>query len=320
MRKIWTNEEIGFLKENYGILSAPQMAMMLNRSTSSVRHKLERCNIESPKIWADEEILFLKENYKTMTYKELAQQLGRSKAAIDLKANRLGLKKSKYHYNHDYFENIDSEEKAYWCGFIMADGNIWCNDSINSCELSIKLRASDKKHLQKFNQSLQGNVPVEEFDVTCSFTDKISHQVQIRLYSEKIFHDIQKYGVIPNKSLTKQFPKNIPDELIRHYIRGYYDGNGWITQHREYIDCGICSGSEDFIKGLMTQLNHVGIPTGNYYKDKRSHCYRFQLRSMQTVNSFLHYIYDDTTVYLDRKYNKFQKIYKKLNYEQRLLR
>ena len=61
MRKIWTNEEIGFLKENYGILSAPQMAMMLNRSTSSVRHKLERCNIESPKIWADEEILFLKE-------------------------------------------------------------------------------------------------------------------------------------------------------------------------------------------------------------------------------------------------------------------
>ena len=95
------------------------------------------------KQWTNDEIIFLKENYKTMTYKQMSEQLNRTKSAIDLKINRLGLKKDKYTYNHDYFENIDSPQKAYWLGFIYADGGVAIDDKTNSCELSIKLQASD---------------------------------------------------------------------------------------------------------------------------------------------------------------------------------
>ena len=31
----------------------------------------------------------------------------------------------KHNLNKDYFKNIDNEEKAYWLGFIAADGCIY---------------------------------------------------------------------------------------------------------------------------------------------------------------------------------------------------
>ena len=92
------------------------------------------------KQWTEEEISFLKDNYKSMTYRQLSEHLDRSKLAIDLKINRLGLKKGKYTYDHDYFECIDTSDKAYWLGFIYADGGIFVNERLNSCELSIKLQ------------------------------------------------------------------------------------------------------------------------------------------------------------------------------------
>ena len=58
------------------------------------------------KIWNDKEIQFVKENYKKMTNKEMAEKLGRTKVAVDIKINKLGLKKSKYSYDNEYFLEI----------------------------------------------------------------------------------------------------------------------------------------------------------------------------------------------------------------------
>ena len=102
------------------------------------------------KQWTNDEINFLKDNYKTMTYKQLSQHLNRTKAAIDLKINRLELKKEKYTYNHNYFENIDTKEKAYWLGFIYADGNV----NKAGSTLRINLQGKDHLHLAKFNKHI----------------------------------------------------------------------------------------------------------------------------------------------------------------------
>ena len=109
--------------------------------------------------WKEEDIKFLKENYKNFTNKELAQILNRTKTAISIKLSKLGLKKTKYYYNEDYFETIDSEEKAYWLGFLYADGYI----SKTTCcsELGIELQKNDYNHLQKFNKSIKGNIEVK---------------------------------------------------------------------------------------------------------------------------------------------------------------
>lgn len=323
-RKNWTQEELEFLQDNYNKLSLEDLSRIMGWSESSIKHKAERNDIKSSRWWTEDEINYLKEHYKDQTYNQLAKHLGRTKTAVDLKINKLGLVKSKYEYDHSFFKEIDTEEKAYWCGFIMADGCVCINEEINSCEVGIKLQAGDGEHLKKFNKSLHGNVPVTYFDDWETLPQKteptLSKQAQIRLYSEEMFHDLGQYGVIPHKSLIKEFPDNIPEDLMSHYIRGYYDGNGYISSSRnKYIHCGFSTGSLKFAQGLVAYLEKKDIRL-SVYPSKTSHCFKISIKGMANVNNFLNYIYSDSTIYLDRKFQKKNKLYSVTNMEQRLLR
>lgn len=275
--------------------------------------------------WSDEELQFLRDNYKTKTYKELSQYLDRSKSAIDLKINRLGLKKSKYIYNHDFFEQIDTQEKAYWLGFIFADGCVCRNETNNSCELCIKLQDGDYKHLQKFNKSICGNVQVDKYERKSNFNNKTYHGCQIRLYSEKIVNDLNKYGVHPNKSLDIEFP-DIDENLISHYVRGYFDGDGCITQRRQkngfsydcYVQCDFTCGSINFVNQLRSVLFKFDIKS--YIVQEKSGVYRLRIGGMKNCDNFLKFIYKDANIYLERKFKKKNTLYEELHIEQRLLR
>ena len=109
-----------------------------------------------PNKWTEKELEFLKNNYKNMTHTELSEYLGRTKSAIANKQHQLGLvNESKYKYNKQYFRNIDTSEKAYWLGFIYADGYVIYNKQQRNYEFGIKLKKSDQEHLRKLNKSLK---------------------------------------------------------------------------------------------------------------------------------------------------------------------
>lgn len=321
----WTKDQVDFLKDNYGAISNEELCHKLNKTWSSITHKVSRENIKSPRMWSEEELQYLKDNYKTKTYKEIAQNLGRTIPAVELKVRRLMLKKSKYEYNHSFFKNIQTEAQSYWCGFIMADGCVAIDKRTNSCELCIKLQAGDYKHLKKFNKSLDGNVPVTFFNKMVTFPKKsepsLSHQCQIRLYSEEMVHDIAKYGVIPNKSLVKKFPNNIPENLMNHFIRGYFDGNGTIGfVERKHKYCSFATGSKDFAEGLHSYLNEKVCKTSGIYLKKDSNVYSFSLKSFESMYLFLTYLYKDATIYLDRKFHKKEQFFNSPTLERYLLR
>ena len=319
----WTSDQIDFLKNNYGKIQKEELCQKLNKTWSSISHKAIRENIKSPREWTEEELQYLKDNYKDKTYNEIAKALGRSKSAVDLKINRLGLTKSKYEYNHSFLKDIQTEAQAYWCGFIMADGCVSINEKINSCELCIKIQANDADHLKKFNKSIEGNVPVTLFNEYTTLPNKekvISHQCQIRLYSEEIVHDLKKYGIIPNKSLIKQFPNNIPDHLMNHFIRGYFDGNGTIVFSYKSKICSFCTGSENFAKGLYEYINKNVCRTSNIYTPDNVHSFRFSMSSYSSMYSFLNYLYTNATIYLDRKFHKKEQFLNSANLERYLLR
>lgn len=322
MYKQWKENEIKYLKENYGIVSLSELANYFNTTINSVKRCAERYNIKSSRAWTDKEIAFLQEHYKDMTYKELSMYLQRSKSAIDIKINRLGLVKSKYVYNHDFFENINTEEKAYWCGFIMADGGVCINTKTKSSELYINLQADDNEHLKKFNKSINGNIPITFSQSECNLNQKIQRTCHIRIYSEKMVSDLTKYGVIPNKSLIKSFPKNISDDFMWHYIRGYYDGNGCIVGSKNpdgYVFCCFYTGSLNFALGLKSFLNQNNIKTSKvYHSNKDSRCLTIKISGLNNVDAFLHKIYDNSNIYLERKKSKKENIYNYLRIEQRL--
>lgn len=271
--------------------------------------------------WLEEEIKFLKDNYKTMTYQEIADKLDRTKAAIDLKINKLGLKKSKYNYNHSFFNKIDTQVKAYWLGFIYADGCVNHDTRTDSFELSIKLQGKDYTHLKKFNKDLKGNIPVTLFTKILNYKneDREYKQCQIRLYSKEMVLDLFNCGVVKNKSKIIRFPK-LKENLIPHFIRGYFDGDGCVclNKKRKLPDVNFTSGSLDFLLWLRAELYKNNI--NSYYYQEKSNTYRLYVRGMKNCDNFFNYIYKDATIYLDRKLNKKNNIYNEFNVAQRLLR
>lgn len=267
--------------------------------------------------WTNEELEYLKENYQDKSYREIGEYLGRKEQAIRSKMHYLGLKKSVYHCNYEYFKDIDTEGKAYWLGFIYADGNV--NKAQNT--LRINLQANDSDHLVKLNKSIGGNFNVRIYDEV--HKDKSYPMSQILIYSTSMVKDLMSYGVFPNKTDKIIFP-DLPENLIRHFIRGYFDGDGSICErkHKKRLSdlaCSFSCGSMLFLEKLREILYQNNIKS-YIVQDKRGNKASLSLAGLTNPDVFLHYIYDNATIYLDRKYNKKEYLYRALDVEQRLLR
>ena len=65
----------------------------------------------------------------------------------------------KYKLNESVFDTIDTEEKAYWLGFLMSDGY---NHETHS-QVSLRLQAGDKEILEKYKIFLETDVPIYTF-------------------------------------------------------------------------------------------------------------------------------------------------------------
>ena len=123
-------------------------------------------------------------------------------------------------FNENFFETIDSEEKAYFLGFIIADGNVFDYNSNTQKAISITQSTKDKYILEKFKDSVKTNASISELKDGTSC---------IAVHSNKMAEDLAKYGVVPNKSyFTYLAINNIKKEYIHHVIRGIFDGDGSI--------------------------------------------------------------------------------------------
>ena len=192
--------------------------------------------------------------------------------------------------NERIFQNIDNEEKAYWLGFLYADGSI-SKGNRNDIELSLCL--NDIHHLEKFKTFIGfgGKLIIDDFRCRISFKNK------------NMKKDLMNKGCVPQKSLTIKFPSYdiVPKELIRHFIRGYFDGDGSIScADKTHSLC---------VLGTLDMMEHIcyesGIPRKIYIsKSPNNSTYRILLDDKRDSLIFLHYLYDDCEIYLDRKYNK----------------
>ena len=135
--------------------------------------------------------------------------------------------KRQYKLNEDYFGKICTEEKAYWLGFILADGCVQSNYN----GISIELQKKDKEHLKKFLRSLKANYPLVK--TGCGFS--------VAIFSKKMKQDLIKLGVTPRKAQTTK-PIRVRKNLQRYFWRGVFDGDGSI--HSNLYGISI-SGTEE---------------------------------------------------------------------------
>lgn len=154
--------------------------------------------------------------------------------------------KHKSYINLKYFSKIDTKEKAYWLGFISADG--W----INGTTLSIQLQWQDKEHLQKFSNAINGNLNILEVNKINNFGTKY-HHCRISVRSQNYVDDLKKYGVVNNKSLILK-PPLLSEEMYPYWIIGLIDGDGSITKNKKKIRISLTSTKEvlNFIKDKLS--------------------------------------------------------------------
>ena len=192
------------------------------------------------------------------------------------------------------FEQIDTEEKAYWLGFLYADGSV----SSKEDKIELGLAEKDLRHIEKFRDFM-------------GISNKISYRDKTRSYrmsfrSEKCKQDLINKGCTPKKSLILDFPteNQVPKELIRHFIRGYFDGDGWFSNTECCFQVGII-GTENFIKGFLKNIEGINSKNAIFIVHREGGAKKYVFGAYKDVLNFLNLIYKDANIYLDRKYEHY---------------
>lgn len=212
--------------------------------------------------------------------------------------------------DHNYFENIDTEHKAYWLGFISADGCIRKDDKKGKnggWTLRLELKINDKYILEELVKDLNSTAKIGEYKQERTGF-KTKHNCYVTFYSKKLCQDLIKLGVIPNKTfLMKELPK-VPENLKHHFIRGYFDGNGTIykdTKNANQPRSGFC-GTYDIINSTQKEISSAtDILPKKVYKDPNSNSCHITYGVRET-KKLCEWIYKDATIYLKRKHDIYK--------------
>lgn len=207
----------------------------------------------------------------------------------------------KYNVDETYFSKIDSEEKAYWLGFLTADGCIFKNRP------SIRLALSEKDyaHVEKFKKALKSDHTITIVPAG-GYTDKNgkhSMAASITIQNKKLYNDLINLGFTSAKSLNEK-PVELPENLIPHYIRGIFDGDGWISFSDKHRDLGFGMGKEILIY-IKNNFEKYGNVKNSYNVRYFKKIYRYRISSKIEILKALDFMYNNATIFLDRKYEKY---------------
>jgi intein-encoded DNA endonuclease-like protein len=206
--------------------------------------------------WTNEQIKYIIDQYLygKMPITAIAKQFGRSDTSIKkiLNQNNIKTRSGRLYRNSNYFENIDSRDKAYWLGLMYSDGCV-CKRTNDS--YSVSLEMIDKEHIEKFRDALNAinhkisTVHHKHFD-----NAKLSYAIYI--YDKKMAKDLIKLGCVPRKSVCLSSIPNVPQEFIYDFIRGFVDGDGCICYNasRDLYVFKLTGASPLFLKDVMKVL------------------------------------------------------------------
>lgn len=219
----------------------------------------------------------------------------------------------KYSFNHMFFDNIDSEKKAYWLGFMYADGHIVSNQP----QLSLTLSSADRGHIVKFDNDISSNYPIKDYHHHNNHGE-INNYSRLIISNKHFYNSCINKGLYPRKTEIVSFPSFLTNNLQRHFIRGYIDGDGSITTNGKVgkiaYKIRIC-GTKNMlteIHKIFRQNNLLSNPTKNITLNKRHDNnvdnYDTTYGGNIQTKRILTYLYKDCTVYLDRKFEIANKI------------
>jgi hypothetical protein len=255
--------------------------------------------------------LFTKYETGKYTGADLAGYYNISSVAVNALLRRHGYKaksqselQRKYNIDETFFDVIDTEEKAYFLGFLYADG--YNNTDRNSVALSLK--ESDKDILIRLNSLIQPDKPLQyvEFKKETRGYKNSSNQYRLVIANKHISERLTELGCCKNKTHTITFPseEQVPKHLQRHFVRGYFDGDGWVGEKAISIvsTLNFCNSlaetlKEEFNINCYIRARHP----------ERNNSIRMLELNKKSARTFLKWIYKDSNIHLQRKYDRYLK-------------
>ena len=226
--------------------------------------------------------------------------------------------KLQYTCDSDFFETIDTEEKAYWLGFLYADGFIQ-KEGVKGCskKVGLTLAEIDKPHIEKFKAAIKSNAKIGTYKVSGGYNLNSIYS-RVILCDPKLVNDLIQKGCCEHKTDILKFPTEdkVPRELLKHFIRGYFDGDGSLSYVRPNIDVERYvpsykirfTGTDNILTGIMNEFMKNDVTQRLYPLTKRKPEHtvlNFEVGGNIKAYKIAKWLYKDATVYLDRKYQRY---------------
>lgn len=221
-----------------------------------------------------------------------------------LRSNKINSRR--FFVDETKFSEIESEEDAYWLGFMYADGYVSVRDG--TYVVGISLGRVDENHLYEFKKYINATYDVKRYTSNRGYSENCEYS-RLAVTSEALGKNLIKQGCVLNKTDILK-PPNIKRELIKHFLRGYFDGDGslFITNGSYTINIvgtlEICEFFQNYLleEGLVKRKTKID-------KRKKEHtvCYTRYGGNYQVLDITNH-LYDDATIYLERKYIKYKEL------------
>ena len=251
---------------------------------------------------------------RPMSYKEVCDKFGLCAPTVGkiLKDTPKYLKTEIFspNLNEHFFERIDNEASAYFLGLIISDGNVFHVDDGRQDSISITLDDEDVYLLQTFKDMTGGSCAIAKDGRGCR---------QFAIRSNLMAEDLAEYGVVPRKSFHTYLP-DVPDDMMPHLIRGIFDGDGcaWAGNwHGKFChSLGFC-GTHRLMSDIVEYTyEHWGLkkkPLVYDYKERQLS--EFKVVSYYDTWLFGERMYDNATIFMKRKREKYDEIIKHGNAE-----
>ena len=222
-----------------------------------------------------------------------------------LEENNIKLRKktTKHRSNTSIFHTIDTSEKAYWLGFLAADGINYRRK--DNAMVGLNLHSKDREQLEKFKNFCNSDAKIIDFVTSEGFSNN-TPMSRIFIYSIEMSDDLTNHGVPPRKSLILK-PPNIDEQFYLPYICGYFDGDGSISKTSQYNNYTISfQGTKEILEWINEQLgiaNHLEQRQNN---NKNS--YYIRCGGTNKPYFILNKLYNSCNVHLDRKYEVYKNL------------
>lgn len=235
---------------------------------------------------------------------QIAEELGCSRSNIYHILKRRGIKHprdysttrhrrtGRYKIDESYFETINTEGKAYFLGLMYSDGSVANNEN----QFYIKLK--DEDVLQQFRQELQSEAPIRRIEQPYSaYVFEVS--------CKKLCKQLISHGCVPNKTRVIQLPK-LREDLYRHFIRGFFDGDGCLHLDDKIYHCyfDLTSASYQFLEQVRPIITANALTNGGIGKEKNYDVWHLHYGGHQVIK-ILDWLYEDSNFYLKRKHDKY---------------